>query len=68
MTTYRIYIDWQATDYTYEAETREEAIEAYKQYCIEDYRDNFGGDPDPDCWNCCNIEAFEEALDEDYED
>ena len=60
MTTYRIYIDGQATDHTYEAETKEEAIEAYKHWCIEDYRDNFGEDPDQDELDCWTIEAFED--------
>lgn len=57
MTTYRIYIDGHATDHTYEAETEDEAIEAYKHWCIEDYRDIYDKDPDQDRVNCWIYEA-----------
>ena len=47
MNEYQIYVDGQPTDNFYKAHSKEEAIDDY----IEDYKRNFGGNPDMSCFD-----------------
>lgn len=59
MKTYTILIDGEESRTVFES-TAEEAIEAYKNDCIEEYRDVWGEDPEADAFDWCTIEAVEQ--------
>lgn len=61
MKNYRIYLDEVDTDFVYNAENKEDAIEQYKEFCFEDYFNKFGEYPSEEDWtNGIEITAVEE--------